>query len=267
MFYLDNRKGQGVVEFAIMGSIIIVIFGTLLSFMQRLNDSQYTEMETFRRALEKACTYKGPGVTGAGASVQLTMMQNRLHADLGPNFMKGSPAQSGYSSNVFWAVPKVGSQAKSIFVYKINEDEKIGDYNKMMEAAGVENKKTHTVRIEDSTSSSDTHFREETGLKEDKAGVTNTRESWLKDTVTTDIYYTIRKKDSDNDEDNDQIVPIAGSKDPQLFWEVKQGLYRDARDNQYKYSSAILQNGENNHEVKRGRSWQTEFKDEETAEQ
>ena len=261
--YFNNKKGQSIVEFAVLGSIIIAIFGMLLGFMQRLNDSQYTEMEAFRRALEKACTYKGPGVTGAGASVQLTLMQNRLHADTSGNFMKGSAAQAGYSSNVFWAVPKVGSQPKSIFVYRINEDEKIGDYDKMLEAAGISEKsakKKHTVRIEDSTSSSDTAFREEITQHEDKQGVTSTKESWLKDTVNTNIYYTIRKKDKDDDDDNDEIVAVNGSKEPQLFWNVSQGLFRDARDNgKYKYSSALVAGGVNSNEVKRGRTWSTGF--------
>src|SRR3989338_6091856 len=115
-----NKKGQAVAEMALFGSLVLMIFAVLLSYIQRANEQQYVQMEAFRRALEKGNTYQGADSEGAGASVQLTLIENRRVADIQAGFRKGSGQTFNASSNVFWAVPKVGGQAKSVSVYRIN---------------------------------------------------------------------------------------------------------------------------------------------------
>lgn len=239
-----NTKGQAFVELAIFGALILFALGVWLSHAQRMNDQQYAEMETFRRALQKACTYQGETSEGAGASVQYTMLQNRRHVDLSSGFKKGSPSSTGYSSNVFWAIPKVGSQAESLIVYKINDDEKAWNYRDFVSKA---EDATQSFRVEDTNTQTSTKFSEEIEKRETPAKIANTKKSTLEDTIDTTITYTIRGKDTDDNPDNDVI--IEGPKD---LWSLKQGLYRDAQG-QYRYSADRVGN-----EVVRGRSWVTE---------
>ncbi len=238
-----NKSGQSVMELAIFGSLVLFLFALLLSYMQRLNDQQYVKMEAFRRALEKACTYQGETSEGAGASVQYTMLETRRHTDLNSGFRKGSPSTTGHSASVFWAIPKLGAQADNLTVYKIHENEREWKYKDL-----VADPKKNSLRIEDTEVITDTEFEETIDKQEDASSITNTRNSKLKDTITTKINYTIRKKDSDDDPDNDEIV-----EGPNELWNVTQGGYLDA-DGQYKYSQQAVDNV-----VERGKIWQTSF--------
>lgn len=47
-------KAQAIAELAIFGSLIITVFGALLTYAQRMENSQRIKMETFRRALQAA---------------------------------------------------------------------------------------------------------------------------------------------------------------------------------------------------------------------
>jgi len=242
---MKNRKGQSIIELTIFVSLILLIFGILLSYLQRMNDQQYAEMETFRRALQKACTYQGESSEGAGASVQYTMMQNRRHVDLTSGFRKGSPTTTGYSSNVFWAIPKVGSQAESLIVYKINDDEKAWNYRDFVPKDQDE---TRSFRIDDTNVETNTRFSEEVQKRETPSLIATTKRSQLEDTITTSLTYTIRDKDSDSNPDNDGVI-----EGPKELWSVEQGLYKDS-EGQYRYSESAVGT-----EVGRGKEWITGF--------
>jgi len=217
MLLHTNKRGQALLELAILGSIILLIFGILLSYMQRQNDQQYLQMESFRRALEIGNT---GGATPAdkiagGAAAQLTVLENRRHVDLGNYFMKGSPNSISASSNVFWAVPSVGVSAPRRVHVKVNDD-----YSPdLSEEEGVED-------IDTASASS---FSEIIGKQETPDSITNIKSSTLKDTITTTLL----------------------DKDGKTLWEVEQGVYRDS-DGQYKYSKDKV--GE---EVTREQTWQT----------
>jgi type II secretory pathway pseudopilin PulG len=242
---LKKNKGQAIVEMAILGSLILFVFGLLLSYMQRQNDQQYIAMETFRRAQEKACTYQGETSEGAGASVQLTEMQNRRNVDLSSGFKKGSPSNTGYSSNVFWAVPKVGSQPESLIAYRINEDEKVWNYRDF-----VPKNSTNTFRVEDTDVNTDTDFEETVRKQESPSAITNTKQSTLKDTITTEVTYTIRAEDTNDNPSDDEIVePLT------TLWEVEQRAYRD-QNGQIKYSEEAKNQ---DLDVESGRTWTTGF--------
>lgn len=202
---IKNQKGQALAEMALFGSLILMLFAALLSYLQRSNDQQYVQMESFRRALAKGNTAQGDAAEGAGASVQLTLLQNRRYSDLSEAFRKGSPQALSASSNVFWAVPKVGSKPDNAIVFKVNDDEKeiIND----------------TVKVDNIDSSQKTSFEEANIKQETPSAITNTRTSKLKDTVTTKFL----------------------DKEGNLVWEVTQGAYRDEKG-QYRYSESEVDN-------------------------
>jgi hypothetical protein len=254
-----NKKAQAVVELAIFGSIILFVFGVLLSFMQRFNDQQYVQMEAFRRALEKGCTYSGETSEGAGASVQYTLITDRRHVDLSGGFRKGSPTTLSASSNVFWAVPKVGAQSESLIAYRINEDERTRNYSDLIPADAGDDQ---SFVMEPTLSASRSSFRETVTKEESGQAITNSRESSLSEEKAIIIPYTIRPKD---DYDDNHIIRQG------TFWEgqgtvlsgygsawdgqeaLVQRLYRD-NSGQYKYSSRVPEGAA----IERSKTWVTE---------
>ena len=214
-----NKRGQAIVEMAIFGSLILLLFGVLLSHLQRLNDQQYVQMEAFRRALLKGCTYQGKDTDGAGASVQLTSLQNRRLIDLSGNFKKGSPATVSGGSSVFWAVPKAGSQPENMIIYRVNDDESPDLSSKQNE------------RVEGINYGSDTVFDETMVKQESPQDIATQRASQLTDTVTTTLV----------------------NKDGNTVWEVTQGAYKDS-SGQIKYSSQAV-----GAQIDNSRTWRTDF--------
>lgn len=252
-----KKKGQTLIELAIFGSLILFVFGALLSYMQRLNDQQYIEMGTFRRALEKACTYQGEISEGAGASVQYTQLENRRNVDLASGFKKGSTSSTGYSSSVFWAVPKLeqGSEPESLIIYRVNEDERQRNYRDFVPK---EHENDWAFRIEDASFASNVDFSETITKEETPAVITNTKSSRLNETISTTIPYKIVKKDDDENDLNDAVIS-EGS-----FFEnygtvgedgkLTQNLYKDSQDGQYKYSQSAP-----SADITSGRTWITGF--------
>lgn len=259
----NQKKGQAVVELAIFGSIILVAFGILLSYLQRMNDQQYVQMEAFRRGLAKACTYLGETSEGAGASVQYTLMQDRRYVDLSGDLGKGSSTTLSASSSVFWPVPKVGAPAaENLLVYKINEDERSRNWQEFVPAEHADD---WTFYIEPLQSGDGSLFNESISKEESPERIVNAKTSSLEEERTVIIPYTIRKKDNDDNEENDEIVKEG------TFWEgegtilqgygsdwdgkeaLVQHLYRDS-DGQYKYSSQAPTGTT----VERSRTWVTE---------
>jgi uncharacterized protein (UPF0333 family) len=163
MRYHNNKRGQAILEMAIFGAIILFLFGVLLSYMQRQNDQQYVQMETFRRALLKGCTNN--------SSAQITNLENRRYADLSGSFRKGNPNTLSSSSSVFWAVPEVGGQPENNVVLRVNAEEK-----------KLENPETSIENINFSTG---TIFNEMQVKQETPSAITTTRHSSLEDTITT----------------------------------------------------------------------------------
>ncbi|MDP2941649.1 MAG: hypothetical protein Q8N85_05320 [Candidatus Omnitrophota bacterium] len=224
-----SKKGQAVAEMALFSGLILVVLGTLISYIQRFNDQQYVQMEAFRRALEQGCTFQGDTSEGSGASVQYTLIQHRKHIDLQSGFMKGSPQILSSSANIFWAVPKAGDQAKNLIILRVNEDEKKIDnaqYRKFVPEAEEETTSFQTESPNFNTAST---FEETLKKDEDKNGISNSRKSTVKESVTTSVDYTIRNK-------SDDAVKKRGE-----FWQVQQRLYLDPTDGQYKYSSQVPQ--------------------------
>jgi hypothetical protein len=256
------QKGQTVAEFAIFGSILLIVFGVLLSFVQRLCDQQYVEMETFRRALNQACSNAG----SVGASVQYTLLEDRHHADLSGNFFKGSPTTLSSSANVFWAVPNVeATKSPSLITFRINDDEITKDYTEYVPDThdGVDDKGEKNGEVEwyfqteDMSTSSDSVFQETSQKKEDPASISNIRKSSLSESRSIRIPYTVRIKQGLITRDTDQVVSQGQFLDKYPGVDesgtLTQYLYRDDADGQYKYSSTANSLGN----VERERTWET----------
>ena len=162
---MNNRSGQAVVELAVFGSLIILVFASLVSYIQHYNDQQYVQMSAFRQALGKA---ESPD-TG-GLSVQFTQIDNRKYSDPQGNYGKGSTQSVSASSSVYWAVPFVGESADTQVWYKVNDDAFTIDAN------------TTVDNISTSTASS---FNETLEKTETPSGIVNHDNSRLKETITT----------------------------------------------------------------------------------
>lgn len=251
-----NKKGQAVAEMAIFGTLILLIFGVLLSFIQQLNDRQYTQMEAFRRALAKANSYTSDAEDGSGASVQYTLAQNRHQINLAGGYRQGSNVTQIGSANVYWAIPKSakGSSAESLLVFRINEDEGQFKYNDFIPEAhrridpetGEERPVYWVLQTENMDTDSDTLFKETNVKSEDTYAITNKRTSRLKDDITTAVPYKIVEKKT-GDKDYESTVEEG------ILYEVKQGAYLDP-EGQYKYSQQAAGN-----EITREKTWVTPF--------
>ncbi|MFH1519360.1 MAG: hypothetical protein ABIE75_02175 [Candidatus Omnitrophota bacterium] len=119
------RKAQAVLEIGILGSLILIAFSLLISYIQRLNDEQYTLMGNFRQALKKA--------HDENAIVNYTTLEDRRHIDINTP-LAGQRTNLSASNYVHWSVPYVGDQQIRSFYYNINdeeislsEDDQIGD--------------------------------------------------------------------------------------------------------------------------------------------
>lgn len=249
---IGNEEGQAMMELAVFGSIVLIVFGILLAYMQQFNNQQYVAMETFRRALEKA--YNAPSTSGgAGASVQYTNMQTRRQIDLSGPFRKGAPSTISASANVFWAIPKVDKDAEpeNLIVIRVNEDEKQDRYrNYVAKPAKNDEEETSSFRTEEAQTSVENSITERISKNEDPISISNTKSSNMTETLKTVIPYVVTKKEAvdDYDDSNDVILKKG------TFFEVKQGLYVDPADGQYKYKE------EKKDEVtERARQWETEF--------
>jgi len=250
-----NKKGQAVAEMAIFGTLILLIFGVLLSFIQQLNDRQYTQMEAFRRALAKANSYTSDAEDGSGASVQYTLVQNRHQINLAGGYKQGSNVTQTGSANVYWAIPKSakGSSAESLLVFRINEDEGVVKYNDFIPEAhrrvdedGQERPTYWVLQTENMDTESDTLFSERNVKSEDTYAITNRRVSRLKDDIVTSVPYKIVEKQTGNN-DYERTVEEG------ILYQVRQGVYLDP-EGQYKYSQQTAGN-----EVTREKTWVTPF--------
>ena len=109
-----RKKAQAILEIGVLGALILMVFAVLLTYIQRLNDDQYTLMNNFREALKKA--------HDENAIVSYTTLDDRKHLNL-YSPLQGQRAMASSSNNVHWSVPYVGTQPKQMMIYKINEKE------------------------------------------------------------------------------------------------------------------------------------------------
>lgn len=256
MKILRNKKAQALVEMAVFGSFVLLLFGTLLSYLQQFNNTQYVKMEAFRRALEKACTLN----ENSGGSVKYMLMQRRRMVDMNSGFRKRTPSNFSGSANVFWTVPKVGDKTSSTLVFRVNEDEIVKNYRDYIaeeydefDDEGVKRPTWRSLDTNYIDFSAESDFDETIKKGEDSTKITNEDSSNLREKVTTEIKYNI--KVHNGSEDNYTYL----YDEPQKFWTFEQGLYRD---DQYRYSNSALSDVDAEGKIKpvtRTRIWETPF--------
>ena len=187
-----QNKGQTVVEIALFATVIILVMGTLLSYIQSQNDRQYAQMEAFRRALYQACTFLPESGEGAGAGVQYTLLQNRRYVDA-TGRKSGSQLASG-SASVYWAVPEVDEDVEpdSKIIYRVNDTQQDWDYRSFVPKEMDEDR---SFKGEDIDTSSTLSVNERLAKNEDRSGITSTKSYNINETVNFTIPYSIVDED------------------------------------------------------------------------
>ena len=108
------KKSQALMEMAILGTIILAILGSLLSYLQKMNEQQYLTQESFRRALAKS--YDVQSLTN------YTVMANKRNVSVNSPLLGDRGSYSG-SSTVLWGITPPDAKDNGGNYYKINEDE------------------------------------------------------------------------------------------------------------------------------------------------
>ena len=230
------HKAQAVAEMAIFGSLIIGLFSTLLFYIQRLNDEQFTTMETFRYALQKA----HGRAEDPGFSVSYSAIEMRRNVDLN-NPLKGSRSQTSASASVYWAVPEVGEKPENRNFYKVNEYEFEYDYEDMF---GEYNPEEYDVETEIETIFVE-HSHDTFSKQESKSGIATTRVSDVDDRIDFRFKFTKKRKDDENDEG------VTYTK------EVEQVLFSDGK---YRNIDFVDEDGRGLHRgLHKERRWVTSF--------
>lgn len=155
---LKPRRGQAVVEMAVFGSLIIVIFAALLSYAQTFTEQQALQQQAFRMALRKA--YEDNGFVSYGIT------KNARFVNPAANFGEGQRSSISAANSVLWSM----GEAVSSSYYKINEDEI-----------------PSAVRLD--TQDSAVTYSGKERKQENAAGIVTVRSAELKDTITTTLEF------------------------------------------------------------------------------
>ena len=114
----------------IFGTLLILIVGQLLSYIQKLNDQQYIQMKSFRNALNVA--YNGTlevddEVYNTGSAVSHTEIEHRRHYQ-GDFFGKGERVVFTEPAYVYWAVPLINRATGDMISADTRHTYYINDY-------------------------------------------------------------------------------------------------------------------------------------------
>lgn len=211
-----KKKGQAVVELAIFGTLILFIFGILLSYGQSLNYKQKLKMEVFRKAMQAAYD--------KNRSVSYTLKRDIRQADLFSGFGFGQPSGASASASVMWQKgaagdPKTSGQS-SLSYYQINDTvielptlEKTvtgqtGEEHDIQTPVGIWSEEAKKNSLYDST----------VEKKESNDSIENTRSANLKEAITTNLAgrYDIAPHDTRK---------LPDEQPPQYVYEGRTGRY------------------------------------------
>ena len=97
-----NSRGQSALEIAILGSLMMIIVGAILSYGQRLNFQQQIKMEAFRKALERSYAMNAP--------VSYTLKKDTRFMDPGGGLGQGTSSTASSSASAMWSKGVSGLQ-------------------------------------------------------------------------------------------------------------------------------------------------------------
>lgn len=263
-----NRCGQAVVELAIFGSLILFAFSMLLTYGQRLDGQQQVKMDAFRKALQNAY-YRN-------SSVSYTIKRDTHNADLFAEYGKGQNSSSGASGSVMWVKGAPGEEEStdqlSYAFYQVN-DNLLGNPETGLErrpktiinsiGKEVETMSPVSVWKEHKNMTSDYDGSLVPGAyvtvkQEGPAGITNSREARLQETLTTDEFTRFNDKcyDSGGHLVNCDVEASPSEQRPAFNYTTPeypttQGAYQKD-NNRIAYSEANVGTV-----IQKGRTWQT----------
>ncbi|MDD5431577.1 MAG: hypothetical protein PHO70_01100 [Candidatus Omnitrophica bacterium] len=267
MIICGNNRGQAVLEMSIFAVVLFMVLGGLISYIQQLNDQQYVQMETFRRALQTAGgsfpqSYLPEalgGGKGAGAAVNYVLVQHRRYTDFSDFFRKGQLVPVSGNASIYWAIPAIGvTKPQDRLIYRINDDEPLlpqivndvmGELKDSIPSIDIPilGESSITVGVADIKTDVSTDFKERDIKQESINSIITTKKSTLKDTIRTSFGYTVIPTGLASD-----LIGIDPAKFPQANHSITQRLYRDA-SGQYRYSRFVPEGTT----VERGRTWET----------
>ncbi|MCF7907286.1 MAG: hypothetical protein K9L86_00195 [Candidatus Omnitrophica bacterium] len=99
----SNKKAQAMVEMAILGPIVLVAVGMLVTYIAKVNNDQYALMAAFRYALAKS--------HAENKAVAYGTWDDRRMADATSPILGKKTTSSG-AGYVLWAIPKVTGQGE-----------------------------------------------------------------------------------------------------------------------------------------------------------
>ncbi|MBM3248813.1 MAG: hypothetical protein FJZ10_05300 [Candidatus Omnitrophica bacterium] len=89
-----SLTGQAALEVAILGSLILVVLSTLLTYGQRFDAQQDMKMEAFRKALNRSYA--------RNAAVSYTLNKDKRYYNLMAGYGEGQPSRLSASASVMW---------------------------------------------------------------------------------------------------------------------------------------------------------------------
>lgn len=202
------KKGQAVLELAVLGSLIIMAFSVLLMYGQRFEDQQAVKMEAFRLALQKAWQ--------RNSSVSYTLKRDSRAFNLLAGF--NQPSTLSASAQVMWQKGAPGEQGSkdqaSFSYYQINDlivgNATYGLPRETKTSVNLDGSKRE-VKVPLSVWKEETKRKEEIktsiGKVESGSGIENTKTRDLKDTITTQLYYRFDNAVDEYPWDNNTPLP------------------------------------------------------------
>lgn len=188
-----NCAGQAAAELAILGTLVLLCFSTLLIYGQRLEEQQTVKMEAFRKALQKS--YE------RNSSVSYTLKKDTRFFNLLGSFGEGEASNVSSTASVMWQKGTAGLQGTkddaSFAYYQVN-DQMVGDvvtglprYNKTV--IDYTGKKNENVKVPSDVwreeSKKQTAYSLFSRKQEDNSGtIVNTKQANLQESSTTQVF-------------------------------------------------------------------------------
>ncbi len=282
------RTGQAAAELAILGSLVLVAFSSLITYGQRIDAQQALKQEAFRKALQKS--YQ------RNANVSYTLKKDNRFYNALANFGESQPSTLTASASVMWQKGMAGCQHDehgchnkkedndsstiqgSFSYYEVN-NQFVGTHD--WETARVGNPDVMLTRYPkaatDPTGGDDTWskvpstvWRDVTAKHtqltstsrkhqlpagEGPARISNTQRMELSENIESTVF--LRRDTSVSQHDADDGSPAEGDwelLDPQ---DLAQGAWYDTNDNRIKYDPNTINNPDNR--VIINRTWDTNF--------
>ncbi|MBU1113367.1 MAG: hypothetical protein KKH93_05790 [Candidatus Omnitrophica bacterium] len=99
----SNKKAQAMVEMAILGPLVLVALGMIVTYVAKVNNDQYALMQAFRYALSRS--HRENKIVGYG-----TWDDRRMSDATNP--ISGRKTTSSGAGYVLWCIPSVENKGK-----------------------------------------------------------------------------------------------------------------------------------------------------------